>query len=249
MPDVEIQWDQPPSQWPLQGKDIHVWAVALDVLPAQLSAFEATLSPDEQNRAHRFYFERDRNHFIAGRGTLRAILGSYLKIEPRQLQFEYGSRGKPVLANLPGHRPLHFNLAHSAGLMLVAVSRECLVGVDVERIRSTGDAEDLVERFFSPAEAVQLRALPGHQRTQAFFNLWTRKEACLKATGDGISERLHQIAVSFLPDEPARILQPLEPRQLARAWTLQELDPAREYAAAIAAATDSLNLSCWRWAH
>jgi 4'-phosphopantetheinyl transferase len=249
MPDIQIQWGKPPPQRSLPETYIHVWAATLEASPVQLSAFETTLSPDEHDRARRFHFERDRKHFIAGRGILRAILGFYLQIEPGRLQFKYGSHGKPILANLPDNHPLHFNLAHSDGLLLVAASRLCPVGIDVERIRLVEDMEDLMQQFFSPLEAAGLRALPVHQHAQAFFNLWTRKEACLKATGDGISERLQGIAVSFLPGEPARILKPLDSRSSAMTWTLKELNPAPDYAAAIAAATHDLNVSCWLWAN
>jgi 4'-phosphopantetheinyl transferase len=249
MPNFEIQWDEPPSRWSLKGTEAHLWAAALDVSPERLSAYANTLSPNEHERAQRFRFERDQKHFIAGRGTLRAILGSYLKIKPAQLQFEYGSHGKPILANLPENLSLHFNLAHSDGLLLVAVSEWCPVGVDVERLRLIEKADDLAERFFSPVEAIQLRALPDHQRAQAFFNLWTRKEACLKATGDGITERLQEMAVSFLPDEPARVLRLAGTPQSGARWTLKDLNPAPEYVAAIAAVAQDLNLSCWRWSH
>lgn len=149
MPNFEIQWDEPPSRWSLKGTEAHLWAAALDVSPERLSAYANTLSPNEHERAQRFRFERDQKHFIAGRGTLRAILGSYLKIKPAQLQFEYGSHGKPILANLPENLSLHFNLAHSDGLLLVAVSEWCPVGVDVERLRLIEKADDLAERFFS----------------------------------------------------------------------------------------------------
>jgi 4'-phosphopantetheinyl transferase len=232
----------------LKGTEAHVWAAALDISSELLCAYAKTLSGNERERARRFHFERDQKHFIAGRGTLRAILGSYLKMQPAGLQFEYGPRGKPMVAKIEDNPTLHFNLAHSDGLLVVAVTEHCSIGVDVERVRLMEQADDLVERFFSPNEAKKLRGLPVHQRTRAFFNLWTRKEACLKATGDGIAERLHEIAVSFLPDEPVRVLNAFSDTEPATAvWTLAELSPAEEYAAAIAAAAPRLDLSCWRW--
>lgn len=243
----EIQWDKPPSDWSLPPAEAHVWAATLEIPAERLPVFAATLSRGERERARRFHFEPDRRRFIAGRGILREILGSYLKIEPARLQFEYGSRGKPKLAELPDDCTLHFNISHANGLLLVAVCGQCPVGVDIEYLRLVEKPDDLVERFFSPEEAMFFRALPDDQRTKAFFNLWTRKEACLKATGDGITERLREMVVSFLPDEPARVLKISDASESVGNWMLQELHPAPGYVAAFAARAQDLHLCCWRW--
>jgi 4'-phosphopantetheinyl transferase len=248
MANLEIQWNTPPTGWPLNETEVHVWAAALDVSPDRISAFETTLSPDERYRAGRFHFERDQRHFISGRARLRTILGSYLQIKPEDLQFEYSARGKPALAHPFNRHKLHFNLAHSDGLLLVAVSQLCPLGVDVERTKWIENTEDLVSRFFSPSEAADFHALPDARRMNAFFNLWTRKEACLKATGDGLSGQLQEMRVSFLPGEPARVLStPLDTPHPAGAWTLHELKPAPGYIAALAMTEQPLKLSCWHW--
>src|SRR5437879_4078669 len=148
MPELDITWPSPTAFPPLTGMDVHLWAAPLDLPAASLAAFASTLSPDEQARAARFHFDRDRGRFISGRGFLRAVLGRYLQTDPSQLKFAYSPRGKPTLAAPPGNE-LHFNLAHSDGLALVAVTRVCPVGVDVERIRPLRDAEGIIERFFS----------------------------------------------------------------------------------------------------
>lgn len=246
MADLQIQWASPPSIWSLKRVEAHVWGAVLDVSSGRLAAYAETLSADEHERARRFHFERGQKHFIAGRGILRAILGSYLKLEPAQLQFEYGSRGKPSVAKIHDQSALHFNLAHSDSLLLVAVTEHCPIGVDVECMRLV-EQVDLAERFFSGNEAKRLRTLPADQQTSAFFNLWTRKEACLKATGEGIAERLQQITVSFLPDEPVRVLEDFGAPETAPGWTLAALSPAAGYVAAVAAAVPRLELSCWRW--
>jgi 4'-phosphopantetheinyl transferase len=247
MPDIDFHWNDPPENWRSNGADIHVWAAALDIPPGQISSYESTLCLSERERAERYHFERDRNRFIVGRGVLRAVLGSYLGVEPAQLSFDYGARGKPVLTDLPDRRTLHFNVSHSDGLALVAVTSVCAVGIDVERIRSMDDAEELAVRFFSPREVAELKALPRDRHALAFFNLWTRKEACLKATGEGITELLGQIEVSFVPGEPARVVSIGGIPQAAAGWTVDELNPASQFKAAIAAAAGGLRISCWHW--
>jgi 4'-phosphopantetheinyl transferase len=246
MSKLQLLWDPPPEQWQLDAGDVHVWAAQLDQPPERLSSFEQTLSPDELERAARFHFEIHRSRFIAGRGTLRAILGTYLQIEPAQLRFVYSERGKPALTGLPGNHALHFNLAHSEGLILIAVTRACPLGVDVERIGPATDATDIACEFFSPREAAGLRALAGDKRRLAFFNLWTRKEACLKASGAGISEMLAQMEVSFLPGEPPRVLAISGNSQAGAAWILAALSPAAEFTGAVAAEAEGLRFSYWQ---
>jgi 4'-phosphopantetheinyl transferase len=246
-PDLQLLWSLPPNQWQLNGRDVHVWASRLDRPVEQISSFAQMLSPDELERAEGFHFERDRNRFIAGRATLRTILSYYLQWDPVQLRFAYSSRGKPTLDGWSGGGMLHFNLAHSRGVILVAVTRASAVGIDVEWIHPVTDAENIAARFFSPGEASGLEALPKNQREQAFFNLWTRKEAWLKATGDGLSETLGQIEVSFLPGEPARVLAISGNPEIAASWTLAEFIPATNFVAAIAAQAKDLKFSCWQW--
>jgi 4'-phosphopantetheinyl transferase len=247
MSNLELHWSFPPDQWQLNGADLHVWSASLDQPVERISSLEQTLSPDERDRAMRFHFDRDRNRFIAGRGMLRAILSSYLKIDPPHLHFAYSSRGKPILTGFPGRCTLHFNVAHSNDLILIALTRVCAVGVDVEWIHSVRDTENIASHFFSPREVVELMALPKEQRALAFLNLWTRKEACLKATGAGLSDMIEQIEVSFLPGEPARMLAISGDPQAAACWTLVELTPASEFKAAVAAAAKSLRFFCWQW--
>ncbi|MGE5138512.1 MAG: 4'-phosphopantetheinyl transferase family protein, partial [Rudaea sp.] len=219
----------------------------LDVPASVLARFAATLSPPELERAARFHFERLRQRFIAGRGLLRALLGRYLKVEPGQIEFGYGSAGKPMLLTPRPEMALHFNLAHTDDLALLAFTRLGPVGVDVERVRSLDDVTGLVSRFFSAREHAAFASLPEAQQPAAFFNLWTRKEAWLKATGEGIAHSLHLVEVSFLPREPTRLLAVPEPLSQGRPWTLLDLRPAAGFAAALAIAAAAPKLRCWRW--
>ena len=241
----EISWPRRSSNFGLKDGIGHVWAACLDACESELRNFASVLSPDERARAERFRFEIHRNRFIAGRGLLRTILGRYLEIQPNRIQFGYGKNGKPFLSERGNG--LKFNLAHSEEMALVAVTASGEIGVDVERVRVLEDFEELVARFFSRRETEEFRRLQPDEQPAAFFNLWTRKEAWLKATGEGILHSLKNVEVSFLPGEPARFLSlPAEPGQTS-VWELRELFPSPGWAGALATNGGITRVECWRW--
>lgn len=166
---------------------------------------------------------------------------------PAALRFDYSSNGKPALAGEFVGAGVHFNLAHSEDLALVAVTRIGMVGVDVERVRVTKDADELVSRFFSPRESELFRKVPTEEKPAAFFNLWTRKEALLKATGEGITRSLSLVEVSFLPGEAARLQAVAGDTAKTKEWTLRELSPAPEFAGAVAIQAENVSVLCGRW--
>jgi medium-chain acyl-[acyl-carrier-protein] hydrolase len=240
------------SRWPavaavpaLGANDVHVWRAPLEQPPPSLEALEQTLSPDERQRAERFHFPRDRRHFIAGRGILRTLLSRYLGQRPDEIQFCYNPHGKPRLC--PETTGLHFNLAHSHGLALYAVSRGRELGVDLERVRADFDGEQLAQRFFSPREAAGLRSLPAAQRREAFFSCWTRKEAYLKATGMGLSLALDRFDVSLAP-AAAALLATRHDSAEARRWSLCDLAPGLGYTGALAVEGHGWRLWSAEWA-
>ncbi len=239
MPAPPILWPGPPANCfeslspPEDLPQVHVWAGPLDLPSETREALASTLSGAELQRAARFHFEIHRNRFIAGRGLLRRILARYLATEPSGLCITYGKNGKPSLADAPG---LHFNLAHAEDLALLAVTRLGPVGVDLEHVRRLEDASQLVARFFSPGESAAYSRLEPQLQPAAFFNLWTRKEALLKATGEGIGELLNRVEVSLVPGEPARLVSAPPQFGSERTWHLFELlSPAAGFAAALAA--------------
>ncbi|MEH1804693.1 4'-phosphopantetheinyl transferase HetI [Nostoc sp.] len=232
-------WLPAPTDLTLLPDEIHVWCIDLDQPETKLQSLAATLSSDETARAERFYFQEHRQRFIAGRGILRIILGSYLGIQPLQVQFNYQQRGKPVLADTFADSRLEFNLSHSQGLGLCAVNCTRPIGVDLEYIRPMSDIEALAKRFFLPREYEMLRSLSPNQQQEIFFRYWTCKEAYLKATGDGLSQ-LEQIEVSLTPTEPAKL-------QITEDWSLFELLPANNYVAAVAVENFGWNLKCWQY--
>jgi 4'-phosphopantetheinyl transferase len=242
-----ILWSSPPAGLALSSDDIHVFCASLDQPALRLQHLAQTLSADEHMRAERFYFEQDRKHFIIARGFLRTILASYVDIEPSRLQFCYGSYGKPVLAETFAKDKLRFNLSHSQGLALYAITREREIGVDIEYVRPIPEAEQIAERFFSARENAVFRALPPSHKPKAFFNCWTRKEAYVKAIGDGLAWPLNQIEVSLAPEQPARLLSIASDSLSAERWELQELTPAYSYVAALAVEGHNCRLACWQW--
>ncbi|QLE42395.1 4'-phosphopantetheinyl transferase superfamily protein [Nostoc sp. C052] len=232
-------WQPAPTDLTLLQDEIHVWRIDLNQPESQLQNLTATLSSDEIARAERFYFPKHRQHFIAGRGSLRTILGRYLDIKPSQVQFNYQQRGKPVLADTFADSGLAFNLSHSQDLGLCAVNCTRPIGVDLEYIRPMSDLEALAKRFFLPREYEMLRSLSPNQQQEVFFRYWTCKEAYLKATGDGLSQ-LEQIEVLLTPTEPAKL-------QITEDWSLFELVPTNNYVAAVAVENFGWDLKCWQY--
>ncbi len=242
----KLLWELPPTHWELSSNAVHVWCASLEQDATRIQQLARTLSEDELTRAKRFYFERDRNHFIVGRGLLRTILREYTGIEPNQIEFTYGTRGKPALKHPANHNRLQFNVSHSQGLILYAITCDRAIGIDLECIRPTSDVESLAKRFFSAREYAAISNLPPQQKQEAFFNAWTRKEAYLKATGEGLAQ-LEQVEVSLIPGEPPQLLSIQQDVQAAKQWSLQALTPATGYIAAVAVEGHDWCLNCWQW--
>ncbi len=243
----ELHWPAPPPDLTLLDHEIHLWSFSLEQSPDSLSALAKLLSAEEQARSGRFYFERDRRRFIAAHGFLRRLLSRYLPTSPEQLRYVYGARGKPALSQTGGHRRLCFNLSHSGELALCGVAYDRELGVDIEKIRPLDDLDSLARHFFSAAEYEQLQALPDAQRSEAFYLCWTRKEAYLKAGGDGLARPLDQFSVSVHPGEPARFLSIAGSSAEAANWFLQTLAPGTGYAGAVVAPGRDWRVSCWSW--
>jgi 4'-phosphopantetheinyl transferase len=172
--------------WPqLNPGEIHVWQTRLD--EAAHEQEKAVLSEDELDRAARYRFRQDSLRFVAGRARLRRILGGYLGLSPEDLIFCRGPQGKPWLFLNPGEAPLYFNVTHADAVALYAVTREGEVGIDIERIREIPDWAGIAGSCFAPRERARLRRLPPDRRMRAFFESWTRQEAFLKASGEGLT--------------------------------------------------------------
>jgi 4'-phosphopantetheinyl transferase len=218
----ERPWPCVLSEPQLLPADVQVWAAWLDVSSERLAALRSALSPEEGERARRFISDRDRGRFVAARGLLRSILSSCLGTEPRKLQFAYSAKGKPSVGGSHAGAGLQFNLAHSGALGVFAVARQGLVGVDVEELRAIPDLAGLAARCFTARESALVNSVSGDEQATQFFKLWTRKEAWLKASGEGIAGALKTLDVLCLPGEPTPRL------------CLHELAPAPGYIGALA---------------
>lgn len=240
-------WRDPPAEPMLSDAEVHVWRAALDPPPERLAALAQVLSAEERRRADRFYFERHRRRFTAARGVLRSILAAYLRVQPQTVEFAYGNWGKPGPAESLAAQGLSFNLSHSGELALLALTRHRPIGVDVESVQRKSDLEGIARYSFSSRENATLLALPADERPAAFFRCWTRKEAFIKATGQGLSFGLDAFDVTLAPGEPARVLEIRGRSTEAADWSLRELAPGPGYAAALAAQGPLGELTCWQW--
>jgi 4'-phosphopantetheinyl transferase len=215
-----------------ESSDVHVWPVLLEAPVAVSRAYRDLLSPTEIARADRFVFEHlTRSHELS-HGALRLLMARSLNCRPQAVEFNYGPRGKPFLHQ---DSRIRFNMAHSGQLALYAFTLDVEIGVDVEEMRDVPDIEQIAAHYFCNAETVELKAIGGGKpATQAFFRCWTRKEAYIKAVGDGLYIPLDQFQVTLGADAPTKFVHIGNEPSVAAHWTLQHLDPAPNYIGALA---------------
>ena len=225
----------------LGAGEVHVWRACLAYPPA--GPLHAVLSQDECDRVARFRSEQSRTRFVVAHAALRGVLARYLEAAPTDLRFTKNHYGKPALAG----EEVQFNLSHADDMAAIAVTRSSEVGVDIERIRPGVEGEEIARRFFSPREVEAFLALPPGEREAAFFRCWTRKEAFIKAVGEGFSFPLDQFDVAFAPEEPPAILSIRGRSDEASRWTLAEFPVPEGYLAAVAVRATGLRVVCRDW--
>jgi 4'-phosphopantetheinyl transferase len=244
-----LLWTSPPTPAVLSAGEVHVW------LADEIGEHNryprgnhlATISLDERVRADRFYFANDRERYVAARALLRVLVGRYLGTPPSDVRFDYGWHGKPSLPKPEGGtRDLRFNVSHSGGLVLLAFAWGRELGIDIECERPMADWKGIAATCFSIHERAKLERLSPAERDHVFFKYWTRKEAFIKATGDGLSAQLDRLDVSLAPGAPARILDVGQTDEMKR-WWLEDLYPAAGFAAAIATEGQPTRITCWRY--
>jgi 4'-phosphopantetheinyl transferase len=239
------QWPEPPPKTDLSRGEVHLWAVALDPQDDFLQPCENLLSEGERNRAARFRAGFLRNRYVTARGALRLLLGRYLQAEPAEIAISHQPHGKPELTAPWNRHGVEFNLSHSGDLAIIAVTRGCPIGVDVEAIRQMPNAEALLQRFFSPEEVAQWRQCPEERREAVFFQGWTRKEAWLKAVGSGLSFPLDEFCVTM--DGAARMLSIQGDTVEASKWQLDCFEPCLGYIGAVAVRGRIESMPQWRF--
>ncbi len=222
-----LTWEPGPLAPQLAPGEVHVWRLALDQPKALSRELRAWLSAEECQRADRFHRPRDGIRFVVGRAALRDLLGRYTGEVPANLSFDTGPFGKPTLGK-PAGTNIHFNVSHSHGLAVIALSQGRELGIDLELMRPMDSMDAIAHRFFAAIEYAAYQEQPEEDRALAFFRVWTRKEAYLKATGTGISVPLDSFHVSVKPDEPAALLHVEgKPNEVDR-WSLREFRAGAE---------------------
>lgn len=217
----------------LEANQVDIWQVDLTGEKNGIEHCRGLLARDEIERAERFYFEKHRRRFTVGRGALRQILGRYLDHAPQKLVFAYGEKGKPELAGGLEESGIQFNFSNSDEAALLAVTQRLTVGVDIELINPEFATREIAERFFSAGEVQCLRALPAGLQAEAFFSCWTRKEAYIKALGEGLSVPLDSFEVAFAPGVSAALLAVrVNPAEVSR-WSMYNLEVDNRYKAAV----------------
>jgi 4'-phosphopantetheinyl transferase len=243
----KLQWLTGDPRDLISPNEVHISRVLLETTSFEIESLRGILSADELARAAKFHFEKDQKKFIVTRGVLRTILGRYLGNKPDELRFEYTSFGKPLLATDRGHGAITFNLSHSDEIALVAVTRSRRIGIDVERIRHNIDVGQIANRFFSSDEIRSLDKLQVTDRPELFFQYWVRKEALIKAMGEGLSFPMEQCDVSSIN---GMFLSPTKlsvENKEGSCWHVQDLFPGDGYAAAIATEKGDMDISYWHY--
>jgi 4'-phosphopantetheinyl transferase len=226
------------------SQSIEILVGRLDLEPEIIPALIELLDDSEIDRANRFVFERDRFRFIVGRARLRQALSARLDVRPEVVKLVYGGRGKPALAPHYASSNLLFNLSYSDDVAVYAFSYGRVIGVDVEAVRPFPDADEIAARFFSRRENYAYRALDSGDRPLGFFNCWTRKEAFIKALGDGFHCPLDSFDVSLAPGEPAKILRVGVTPGNDCGWSLEGFSPAPGIVVAVVTESEGLHLGC-----
>jgi 4'-phosphopantetheinyl transferase len=205
------------------------------------------LTLDEKERASRFRFNKDRRRFIVARGFLRNLCGHYLNKGPVAVNLRYGEYGKPELDVRDPEKVVYFNLSHAGDYIVYGFCKNRKVGIDVEQIHEFQEMNQVAESFFSEDDVAIFKQFPMSEKADAFFSYWTRKEAYLKATGEGLSLDPKSVSVPFLPCQEAKILTSDGPEAREIPWTILSLKTPPRYAAAVAVEGIGIQLSAAKW--
>jgi len=211
------------------SNEVHAWYAIRHGTTCDAAAVESYLSEEEQARAARLRFEQHRKHFVLSHAMLRLLIGAYCGIDPREVIFNYGPHGKPSIDRRLG---LTFNLSHADDSIFCAFANRRQIGVDIERVRGDFNTDEIGERFFSLAERETLRRVPPTAKHAAFFRLWTRKEAYIKARGEGLSHPLHQFDIAL--GDVGNVLVTTRPdAEEASRWVVWNVEVPHGYVAAV----------------
>jgi 4'-phosphopantetheinyl transferase len=229
----------------LSDEEAHVWAVPIDEHQPTTDQGLACLSQDERRRAEQFQLELPRRRFIVTRVALRRLLAEYLDMPAADISLAYSPRGKPMLGGTRTGTSLHFNLAHTHDLALVAVTRGCDIGVDVERLRAVSHLESIARRYFHPAELGAILNARAESRNKAFLRCWTAKEAVVKAIGAGLTDSLAEFCVPVADASGTWVEMPILAATTSQRCWLERLSPSETSIAAVAFVGERRRVSCF----
>ncbi len=252
-----IQFECPmssPIQWRVPSPDVfhslrqgqvHLWRILLDQSSEQLEFFKKFLSTDEQARARKFRVPQPHDQFLTTRSSLRLLLGRYLDTHPQHLEFSTSPRGKPGLTDAA--LPIQFNVSHTNGLALVAITLSDPIGVDVEWEDRRIQDEEIAERYFSARESTHLTSLSHPDRTREFFKYWTCKEAYLKMIGVGLTEQLSECEITFESQGTQALVSFTSHHNQDTPYSLHWLKGAPHHMAAVAIGSPRVDLHFFTW--
>jgi 4'-phosphopantetheinyl transferase len=224
--------------------EVCVWTARPSLFANDLPRFRAVLSPAERDRADRFYFERDRLSFTVAHAVLRDILSRYAAVPPTELEFGVNTYGKPRLLN---GGSLQFNLSHSGDVVLVGVTHDHPIGVDVELMRPLENLESLAKNYFAEPECSLIESRAKEDRPSAFFTCWARKESYIKAVGRGLSIPLASFDTSIPEGAAGRRLSRCTEAPAVESWWLTDLTVPPGYAGAITVGHDFERIEYHEW--
>jgi 4'-phosphopantetheinyl transferase len=238
------------TDWPLTSPapklnngEVHIWQIGLDMPDGCWQILTSLLSEDELAKANRFHFVKHRRRHTVSHAALRILLGQYLARPPRDIDFKYNTHGKPRLAD--EDQKIKFNLSHTEDIMLVAFVLDSEIGIDIEAVTRTVDYMGVGQRWFSALESRTLQSLPEQERIDAFFRAWCRKEAYIKARGEGMAHPLQRFSVA-LDKHESRLVEHLDDSGETSRWTFIDIDVAENYRATVVAETADWQVGCYR---
>lgn len=215
----------------INSGEIHIWSSAAAKDKHRLKEFSNFLSKDEVVRANKFRFEKDRSVYITAKYLLRNLLGNYLNLDPKELIFDYNEYDKPVYLN---SADLNFNVSHSGNRIIIGFAKNLEIGADIEKIKADFDVLELAKNFFSKEEIKALTAMDENERFRAFYRCWTRKEAFIKAVGEGLSYPLDSFSVTMEDDLRAQFVKIDGIQESKMDWFLHSFVPEEGYISAFA---------------
>lgn len=225
-------WQKPKNKiTELEDDEAHIWFVNKKRHQDRYNFYWELLTNEEQKKANHFRFNKDKTCFVIARAILRILLGNYLDQAPESIVFDAIKNGKPFVAN---EKNVQFNISHSEDCILLAFVKKNAVGIDVEYTKRPVEVETIARSFFSEEEASSLLALDKSYHKQAFYNCWTRKEAFIKALGNGLAFPLNQFVVSLDSEKRAELLATKWDVKEKEKWVLKSIQLKENYIGAIA---------------